>query len=97
MRAMIFGLLMTVWMAWASAATPQQVILHVENLTCPACSITIEKALEKVPGVTATHVDTRAGTVSVTYDAKRTDSAAIAKAITDAGFPATAKTGQKSG
>ncbi|MBU0789724.1 MAG: heavy-metal-associated domain-containing protein, partial [Gammaproteobacteria bacterium] len=74
-----------------------QVVLQVENMTCPACSITIEKALDKVPGVTARRVDTQAATVTVAFDAERTNAAAIAKAITDAGFPATAKAGAKSG
>jgi periplasmic mercuric ion binding protein len=96
-RAMLLGLLMTIWMSAAWAVSPLRVILHVENMTCPACSITIEKALDKVHGVTATQVDTRAGTVTVTFDAKVADAAEIAKAITDAGFPATVKTGSKSG
>ena len=73
------------------ADSPQQIVLHVENMTCPACSITIEKALDTVPGVTAKRIDTRAATVTVAFDAERTNAAAIAKAITDAGFPATAK------
>ena len=53
---------------WAGVvvAAPEQVVLDAENMTCPACSITIEKALEKVPGVTTTQVDTKAGTVTVT-------------------------------
>ncbi|CAN7312274.1 MULTISPECIES: heavy-metal-associated domain-containing protein [Lysobacteraceae] len=97
MRAMLLGLIMTIWMSAAWAITPQRVMLHVENMTCPACSITIEKALDKVPGVTSTQVDTRAGTVTVIFDAKIVDSARIAKAITDAGFPATIKTGSESG
>ena len=38
----------------AALATPATVVmLDAENMTCPACGITIRKALEKVPGVTA--------------------------------------------
>jgi len=91
MRKILPGLVLTLWMGLAWAATPKRVALHVENMTCPACSITIEKALDKVPGVTARRVDTQAATVTVTFDAERTSTAAIAKAITEAGFPATAK------
>jgi mercuric ion binding protein len=91
MRKILLGLLLTTWMGLAWAATPRQVALQVENMTCPACSITIEKALDKVPGVTARRVDTQAATVIVTFDAERTTTAVIAKALTDAGFPAKAK------
>lgn len=97
MRKILLGLILTVSMGLACAATPKQVALHVENMTCPACSITIEKALDKVPGVTTRRVDTQASTVTVTFDAERTNTAAIAKAITEAGFPATAKTSANGG
>ena len=89
MRKILLGLVFMVWMDLAWAATPKQVALQVKNMTCPACSITIEKALDTVPGVTAKRIDTRAATVSVAFDAERTNAAAIVKAITDAGFPAT--------
>lgn len=90
MHKILLGFLLTTCMGFALAATPKQLILQVENLTCPACSITIAKALDKVPGVTAKRVDTRRATVTVSFDSERTNPAAIAKAITDAGFPATA-------
>ncbi|MFC3715547.1 heavy-metal-associated domain-containing protein [Luteimonas soli] len=79
---------------WAGVvvAAPEQVVLDAENMTCPACSITIEKALEKVSGVTDTQVDTEAGTVTVTFDSERTSIPAIADAVTNAGFAAKART-----
>lgn len=78
----------------AALATPATVVmLDVENMTCPACGITIRKALEKVPGVTETKVDTRAETVTVTFDTSRTDTSRIARAVTEAGFPAKVRTG----
>jgi mercuric ion binding protein len=97
MRKILFSLVFTAWMGLAWAATPKQVVLQVENMTCPACSITIEKVLDKVPGVTARRVDTQAATVTVAFDAERTNAAAIAKAITDAGFLATAKVSANGG
>jgi mercuric transport protein len=86
------GGLMAVWVGIAFAATPNKVVLDVENMTCPACSITIEKALDKVPGVTGTKIDTKAATVTVTFDAERTTVSAVAVAITEAGFPAKVRT-----
>lgn len=97
MRKILLGLVFTTWMGLGWAATSTQVVLQVKNMTCPACSITIEKALDTVPGVTAKRIDTQAATVTVTFDAERTNAAAIAKAITDAGFPASAMVSANSG
>ena len=90
MHKWIVGL-MIVWTGIAFAATPKKAVLNVENMTCPACSITIEKALEKVPGVTATQVDTENATVTVSFDSERTTVPAIVRAVTKAGFPAKAR------
>jgi mercuric transport protein len=84
-------LLVTLWAGTVLAATPKTAVLDVENMTCPACSITIDKALDKVPGVSKTQVDTKASTVTVSFDAERTSVPALARAITDAGFPAKAR------
>lgn len=89
MRMWAMALATLGWMGHAVAAPPATVVLDAANMTCPACSITIEKALERVSGVTATDVDTRAGTVTVTFDAQHTSTSEIAQAITEAGFPAT--------
>lgn len=91
MRQWIIGL-MILWTGMVLAATPKKAILDVENMTCPACSITIEKALDKVPGVSKAEVDTKAATVTVDFDAERTNVPAIARAITAAGFPAKMRT-----
>ena len=61
MRQWIVGL-MILWTGMALAATPKKAVLDVENMTCPACSITIEKALDKVPGVSKARVDAKAAT-----------------------------------
>lgn len=90
MRQLIVGL-MILWTGMALAATPKKAVLDVENMTCPACSITIEKALDKVPGVSNAQVDTKAATVTVDFDADRTNVPAIARAISEAGFPAKAR------
>jgi mercuric ion binding protein len=91
MRKILLSLVFAASLGQAWAATPRQVVLQVENMTCPACSITIQKALDTVPGVTAKRVDPQAATVTVAFDAERTNTGAIAKAITAAGFPATAE------
>ena len=93
MRKWILTLVAAFSLGAAMAAAPAAVVvLDAENITCPACGITIRKALQKVSGVTDTKVDTRAETVTVTFDSSQTDTTAIARAVTEAGFPATART-----
>lgn len=55
----------------------------VKGMSCPHCQMTVEKSLAKVPGVTAVTVDLRSGKVTVEGDH---DAAAIATAVTEAGF-----------
>ncbi|OGT57198.1 MAG: heavy metal transporter [Gammaproteobacteria bacterium RIFCSPHIGHO2_12_FULL_63_22] len=86
------GLMLSLWVGVAAAAAPKQVVLDVENMTCAACSITIGKALDKVPGVTGKQVDADAATVTVTFDPAQTSVTAVARAVTEAGFPAKART-----
>lgn len=81
--------------ASAFAATPQTAVLDVRNMTCSMCSITIHKALDKVPGVIDTKVDYDHKTATVKYDSDKTTPAALVKATTDAGFPSSLHAGDK--
>ncbi len=90
MRHWVLGIVAALWSGLTCAAAPTTVVLHAANMTCPTCSVTIEKALGRVPGVTSAKVDLKAQTVSVTFDADRTTTPVLAHAITNAGFPATA-------
>jgi len=91
MRTWIMGLIAVLWFGLAVAAPPQKVVLGVENFTCPACNLTIEMALKKVPGVSGLRVDAKSATVTVTYDPAKTSVAVVSRAITNAGFPAKEK------
>lgn len=75
----------------AYAAPPQTVTLYLQNMTCPACKITVKKALEKVPGVTEAKIDYDKKTATVRFDPDKTNIAALAKATTEAGYPSTVK------
>lgn len=79
----------------AFAATPQTAVLDVQNMTCSTCSVTIHKALEKVPGVIEAKVDYDQKTATVTYDADKTTPSALMKATTNAGFPSTVHSGEQ--
>jgi len=73
----------------AFAAAPQTAVLDVQNMTCSMCSITIRKALEKVPGVIDAKVDYDHKSAIVKYDGDITNPSALVKATTNAGFPST--------
>ncbi len=70
--------------AWAS---PKTVTLNVSGMTCPACPITVKKALEKVSGVSKIDVQYEKKQVVVTFDDTKTNTDALVKATTDAGYP----------
>ena len=75
----------------ALAATPQTTTLHVQNMTCELCPVTVKKSLERVAGVSQAQVDFAKKTATVTFDADKTNATALAKATTDAGFPSTVR------
>jgi mercuric ion binding protein len=70
--------------AWASIRT---VTLKVSRMTCAACPITVKKALEKVPGVSKVEVQFDKKQALVTFDDAKTNTDALVKATTDAGYP----------
>ena len=75
-----------VWFAPA-LASPQTVTLNVSGMTCPACPITVKKALEKDPGVSKVDVRYEKKQVLVTFDDAKTNTDALVKATTNAGYP----------
>ncbi len=70
--------------AWAS---PKTVTLNVSGMTCAACPVTVKKALEKVPGVSKADVRYEKKQVLVTFDDAKTNTDALVKATTNAGYP----------
>lgn len=70
--------------AWAS---PKTVTLNVSGMTCAACPITVKKALEKVGGVSKVEVRFEKKQILVTFDDAKTNTDALVKATTDAGYP----------
>ena len=88
MRKLLASLLIGLPVA-AFAATPQTAVLDVQNMTCSMCSITIRKALERVPGVIDAKVDYDHKTAIVKYEPDKVSPPALVKATTNAGFPST--------
>ena len=92
MRRLLTALLICL-PVFAFAAAPQTAVLDVQNMTCSVCSITVQKALAKVPGVLAAQVDYGHKTAVVKYDADKTNPSALVKATTNAGFPSSVHSG----
>jgi len=88
MRKLLSALLISLPVS-AFAAAPQTTVLDVQNMTCSMCSVTIRKALEKVPGVVDAKVNYDHKTATVKYDGDKTNPPALVKATTNAGFPST--------
>jgi len=88
MRILMLGMAFMLTLSTAQAVEPKTTVFDVANMTCPACGLTIEAALRHDAGVVASKVDTKAGTVSVQFDPLKTTTEHVARAITEAGFPA---------
>jgi mercuric ion binding protein len=71
----------------ALAGNPQTVVLDVQKMTCSFCSLTVQKALERVPGVADTKIDYDKKTATVKFDPEKVTPAALMKATSEAGFP----------
>jgi copper chaperone len=59
--------------------------LRIDGMTCGHCVAAVKKALEKVPGVTAAHVELEAGRAQVEGDPSL---AALLAAVQDEGYQA---------
>jgi mercuric ion binding protein len=88
MRKTLIAVLLALPVA-ALAGTPQTVVLDVQKMTCSLCSVTVQKALKKVPGVADARIDYDKKTATVKFDPEKVTPAVLVKATTDAGFPAT--------
>ncbi len=87
MKALLGSLLTTLVLTVSAWASPQVVTLNVPGMTCPVCPITVKKALEKVQGVSKVDVRFEKKQVLVTFDDAKTNTDALVKATTNAGFP----------
>ena len=66
----------------------ETVKLNVSDMHCCHCKAKVEAALKAVKGVKKVRVDLESATAEVSYRASETNPAALAAAVTEAGFPA---------
>ena len=82
------ALALTMAPAWAVTRTAT---LSVPGMTCPACPITVKKALAKVDGVTAITVNFEKREAIVTFDDAKASLQQLTDATTNAGYPSQVK------
>lgn len=71
------------------AAAGDVCTLKVKGMSCSACAAKVEQTALKLDGVKAAKVSQPKGTAEITYDAAKTNPAAIAKYISEkSGFKA---------
>lgn len=73
----------------AFAGNAQTAVMNLQNIYCYACMQTVQKALQKVPGVEETKVDLEKKTATVKYDPAKTNVDSLMQATKAAGFPST--------
>lgn len=77
----------------AAVVTPgmNRAVLQIEGMTCPACAVSVQSALTKLPGVESAHVDVNTGEALVQFDADQVQPEDLARAVTNAGFESSVK------
>jgi len=73
----------------ANASTTQSVTLDVKGMTCATCPLTVKVVLKKQPGVDDVKMDAGKHTAEVRFDPAKASPDQLAKAVTQAGYPAT--------
>ena len=68
-------------------ADTQSVTLSVPGMSCPACPITVKRALTRVDGVIEVEVSFERREAVVTFDDDKTDVQALTRATENAGYP----------
>lgn len=73
----------------ANGNRTQSVILDVKGMTCATCPLTVKVVLKKQPGVDDVKMDADKHTAEVKFDPAKASPDQLAKAVTQAGYPAT--------
>jgi mercuric ion binding protein len=72
-------------------AATQTVTLSVPDMSCPACPITVKKALSKVEGVGKINVNFEKREATVVFDDTKTGISKLTQATEMAGYPSSLK------
>lgn len=76
----------------AFAGEPARITLDIPSMDCALCPITVSKALRHVPGVIDVHAVLSTKSADVVYDPAKTAPAQLERVVSEAGYPAKART-----
>jgi len=89
MKSLLFAAFAALLMGAAPAAAAERTAtLDVKNMTCALCPFTVSTAIKAVEGVVSVNVSLDEGTAKVVFDDAVTGIDTLARASTDAGYPA---------
>ena len=72
----------------ANASELRTATLDVKDMSCAACPLTVKAVLRRQPGVTDVKMDAVKHTAEVAFDPAKVSQEQLAKAVSEAGFPA---------
>lgn len=85
----LFAFVLMLFVATAASAQKKQEEVKIKtSAICKMCKATIERQLAFTKGVESSDLDVSSKVVTVTYNPKKTDIAAIKKAINESGYDA---------
>jgi len=91
MKKLLAAITLTLFSITPTFAATQTVTLSVPDMSCPACPITVKKALSKVEGVGKINVNFDKREATVAYDDKKTTISKLTEATEIAGYPSSVK------
>lgn len=83
----LLAILATLAALGASAAEPRTVTLDVQNMTCATCPLTVQQVLKRQAGVAEAQAEMKTASARVTFDPSKNTPEALARAVTEAGYP----------
>jgi mercuric ion binding protein len=91
MRTLLAALTLAAAVSAAAAEPPRTVILEVQNMTCATCPLTVQQVLKRQPGVVDAKAEMKTATARVSFDPAKNTPERLARAVTEAGYPAKAR------
>jgi mercuric ion binding protein len=91
MRTLLAALTLAAAVSAAAAEPPRTVILEVQNMTCATCPLTVQQVLKRQPGVVDARAEMKTATARVSFDPAKNTPDRLARAVTEAGYPAKAR------
>lgn len=88
MKTSLAILAATVALSASAAEPPRTVTLDVQNMTCATCGLTVQQLLKRQAGVSEAKAEMKTASARVTFDPAKNTPEALARAVTEAGYPA---------